>query len=277
MNQKLNKYKEWLIINGNTKNTITCYLSCLENYFSKYDEMTEDNTNSFFLSLQEKYKPSTINTIKYSIMSYLEFIRINIRLPKNQKIEETPPDVITPEFFENIIIPKVKVIFINPIKIMAILYFMFYTGIRRSDVLHIKRENIDLLNKKVLIQQKKTKTYTISYLTQKASNIIKSYFASEPEDINAFNIGYDNIGKIFDKIDQCFPDINIHPHTFRHSIATHMVTQGVPDSKIQVILGHKSFNSTKHYIHFNEADIHKVFKELIDKDYIEKKDEQKRI
>jgi integrase len=277
MNPNLLKYKEWLIINGNTVNTVKCYLSCLEKYFSVYSDMNEDNINSFFLSLQDNHKPSTINTFKYSVMSYLEFINKDFRLPKNQKIEETPPDIITPEFFENTLIPKVKVLFTNPLKIMALLYFMFYTGIRRSDVLSIKRENINLDTREVMIQQKKTKCYTVSFLTDKAKDIIKSYFVSEAEIKNAFNIGYDNIGRIFKIISNEFPDIKLHPHTFRHSIATHMIKQGVKEFKIQSILGHKNLNSTMKYVHLDKDDIKKEFDELINKDYKVNKHDEKRI
>lgn len=42
---------------------------------------------------------------------------------------------------------------------------------------------------------------------------------------------------------------NIGPHTLRHSIATHLLQNGVPLEKIQLFLGHESLDSTQLYTH----------------------------
>lgn len=39
----------------------------------------------------------------------------------------------------------------------------------------------------------------------------------------------------------------IHPHTFRHSIATHLVNAGMPMGLIKEFLGHESVATTEHY------------------------------
>lgn len=42
---------------------------------------------------------------------------------------------------------------------------------------------------------------------------------------------------------------DIGPHTLRHSIATHLLQNGVPLEKIQLFLGHESLDSTQLYTH----------------------------
>ena len=42
---------------------------------------------------------------------------------------------------------------------------------------------------------------------------------------------------------------NAHPHTFRHTFATHMLNNGCPLKSVQEYLGHSSLASTEVYTH----------------------------
>ncbi|MDA3799028.1 MAG: site-specific integrase [Kiritimatiellae bacterium] len=45
---------------------------------------------------------------------------------------------------------------------------------------------------------------------------------------------------------------NVHPHTFRHSYATHLIEAGVPIQHVQACLGHRSLVTTMIYLHVTE-------------------------
>jgi len=46
---------------------------------------------------------------------------------------------------------------------------------------------------------------------------------------------------------------HIHPHTFRHSYATHLLEAGLPIRHVQQCLGHRSLTSTMVYLHVTES------------------------
>ena len=69
------------------------------------------------------------------------------------------------------------------------------------------------------------------------------------------------VWKIIDKyVKQTTINFSVHPHSFRHAFATHLLEGGADLRVVQEMLGHSSITTTQIYTHLDKSYIKEVHK-----------------
>jgi len=262
--KNLNDYKNWLILN-NCSSGITVYIPRLLEYFHKYAELTEENINQFIVDKKnKKLSEEYLNNYIKAIKSYCKFAQLNIRLPRAFKVTQKLQQYVSLDFFENQIVKDLPEIFtsIDIKKVETILYFMFFSGLRKSEILMLKKEHFNFKEAECKVYIPKRKEERLIPLTERIMKMIISYSYDNPSDINIFGITNKQLTYICKKIADNYK-IKFSCHTFRHSFAMHMKKMGFDLQDIGLLLGHKNINSTLRYAKADIKEIKNKFKERI--------------
>ncbi len=182
------------------------------------------------------------------------------------KEEKTLPAVLSREeilrLFENCKNPKHRVI----------LRLVYSAGLRRSELLHLRLEDIDSKDGKHRIRINKGKglkdRYTV--LSNKVLRELRAYFVACKPKTYLFNGQHkgepmsrgslQNILSIAKKASGILKDFSMH--TLRHSFATHALEDGMPLTTLQALMGHSTIQTTMIYLHVSEIPLFKAFSPL---------------
>jgi integrase/recombinase XerC len=149
---------------------------------------------------------------------------------------------------------------------------MFYgTGIRLSELIHLKETSIDFPNRTIRVVGKRNKERVIPFSTGLV-RLIDEYVALRNREIKTKDHGnlfvrtngepcYPMmIYKIVKKYLSVFPSVQKRsPHVLRHTYATHLLNKGADLNAVKDLLGHASLAATQVYTHNSIDKLKKVF------------------
>ncbi len=149
---------------------------------------------------------------------------------------------------------------------------LFYTtGIRRSELIHLKMQNIDLSTNTLKVLGKRNKERILPVLPIIAKQI-KSYIRERTKIEDVKDIDYFflmlkgvkfNDSFVYRLINYYFSNVSEKvkksPHILRHTFATHMLNNGADLNSVKELLGHSSLASTQVYTNSSLSELKKVY------------------
>ena len=245
----------------------------------KYNDMDYKKCIDYLRYLDGKnLKKTSISRKLSSLRSFYKFLVLNDKSKNNPFLLVSSPkkEKRIPKFinYENI-----EEIFNYPDmntsegqRERVILDILYSSGVRVSELVNIKINDIDFNDKTIIITGKGNKERMVSF-GDYAKEAINKYINNGRKDLlGDIKSDYLIVGKNKDKlttrrIEQIVDNIikhtsiklNITPHVFRHTFATHLLDQGCDLIVVQELLGHTSLSSTEIYTHISNEQIRNVY------------------
>ena len=138
---------------------------------------------------------------------------------------------------------------------LALLEFLYSTGVRVSELIALNRQDIDFFDKNVVVYGKGGKERE-TYLTATSCLHLKAYLNSRSDDNEALFVSTKKpytrltvagIERILKKIGNTAGIEKVHPHRFRRTMATNALKKGMPLEEVRELLGHTKLDTTMIY------------------------------
>jgi integrase/recombinase XerD len=255
-----------LKISKNSEYTLRNYVN-FNNKFLDYikkdlEKIDEDDVKYYLSENMGDSSSSTIiiflSALKYAYSNIMKKdITYGIKRPKKEK---RIPTVLTKDEIRALINSIVS----RKSKLM--ISFLYACGFRVSELVNLKIKDINFEEKTGKVTQgkgKKDRIFNIPEFLiedlkeqvelQKKSN--QEYLFTGPKD----KLSSRNLQKMVHKAAlKAGIKKDVHPHTLRHSFATHLLENGTDIRTIQVLLGHSSISTTELYTHISREELKKI-------------------
>ena len=262
----LRKIETELKISKNSPYTIRNYMrsnfKLLEFINKPLDQISQDDVKLYMAEKLNNQGPSSttlfLAAIRYGFSNVLQKdITSNIRRPKK---ESKIPVVLTKEEVKTLLNSMEN-------KEHKLLVSLIYAcGLRISELTGLKTKDLNFEEKTGFVNQGKGKKDRIFNIPESLLKDLQKQVKIQEEAHQEYlfpgqkgEISSRNIQKIVHKAaEKAGIKKSVHPHTLRHSFATHLLENDVDIRKIQELLGHADLNTTQIYTHVSREELKKV-------------------
>lgn len=268
----LEKFRIELKILKNSKYTLRNYLNSMSSFLDFIKKNPEDITESDIKSyLAEKLSDQSSSTIivflsaiKSAFLTILKKdITVGIKRPKKEK---KLPVVLNKD--------EIRLLLnqLNNSKSKLMVSLIYACGMRVSELINLKVQDINLNEKLGQIRQAKGKKDRVFNIPAFLLEDLSKQISRQKEISKEFlfegkngKLSSRNLQKIVsNSAKKAGISKQVHCHTLRHSFATHLLENGVDIRKIQELLGHSNLATTQLYTHISSEELKKIKSPLDD-------------
>ena len=279
MNKKY--LEDFLLYLANQKHysihTINSYKRDLSLFFQFIEKENINKINnitiqSYFSNLYiQNQSTKTISRKLSSLKSYAKYLKkfheidysfLNvINLPKKEK---SLPEYIHEEEINILLnLPESD---LSQIRNKLIIYLLYYTGIRLSELTSLKVSDYKKDENVFNIKGKGNKERIVVY-SLKCKEILELYLKFRESDCPYLLLNKNNQKLSNRGVEIILKNISLkylghdklHPHMLRHTFATKLLNKGMDLRTLQELLGHESLNATQIYTHIAKEELSKNY------------------
>lgn len=292
MNIFLKEYLAYLKLEKNlAENTVASYRNDLSSFLNFLEEKNINDPSEIdsksiiiFFTKLENIGLTSSSAARYfsSIKGFLNYLLANNYIKSNPiekvsppKLSKSLPGVLSFAEIEKILeLPDTKEIL--GLRDKAILEVFYACGLRISELLSLKLSDLFLDEEMIRVFGKGSKERIVpigssainwlkTYLTKGRPLLQKKMKSENHLFLNNRGTKLTRMGvwKIVNKyIKESGIEKEVHPHTFRHSFATHLIEGGADLRSVQEMLGHADISTTQIYTHIDREYIKQVHKQF---------------
>ena len=243
-----------------SKRTSELYLHYIDKFLSSIGKPTSRITSSDFKSYLDNYnftsvpqQNQVINSIRFLYKFGLnkKYDKVSFKRPKKEK---KLPRIIDGELI------KKRLSEIDNLKHKTILTLTYSVGLRVSEIVNLKIEDIDSKRMLIHIKNAKGRKDRVVPLSEYVLKLLRNYYKEYKPKIylfigqNSFKYSIGSCQKIYKK----YIDQNSSIHTLRHSSFTNLLENGTDLRLIQKIAGHSSSKTTEIYTHVSNQMLNRI-------------------
>lgn len=266
MSNLIEAFEEYLTINkALSKNSISAYINDIKQFEESLNKDILKVDSSDVIEFLSKFdNPRTLNRKLSSINAFfnfckeLEFANIDIKLP-SAKVPANLPLFLDYETIINAVESIEPKSWLD-LRDRALLLFLYATGVRVSEAVNAKREDLEGNWLRVRFAKgEKERMVPIAKIAQMALELYLRDRADTKEHL-FINYKKEPLSRIsIFKITKKY--LGVSPHVLRHSYASSLILGGADLRVVQELLGHSSLLTTQIYTHIQKPHL----KETVEK------------
>ena len=255
--ENIKKFQQIIEVQCYSPSTIKSYNFHIKKFLKVYhNDLDQENIikHLHYLRTNKNYSPESLNLARAALFYFFNNVLkkpITIDIPKIKRKKALPRPI------DMEVILKLIQATAN-LKHRTLIELAYSSGIRPFELVQVKWNDLDFVNRSIRVNQGKGKKDRLSILSEEVIKHLMDLKESKPENNDyvfysqarpTTHISKKTVQKILEKSsEKAKLDVKAIPYNLRHSFATHLLEQGVDLRYIQELMGHSSPKTTERYL-----------------------------